>query len=139
MISQTINQLKSNDNLFATTLAQKITTLSEINDSNRVKIIWNKNKEVIYISREAIPSNKKYNKIIEYYKMVCVYTMKYESLMLYDKLEESRLENIESIDMLRIIENDKKLGIDIIDTVVENIDVPDDIPKVLKLLKLLKI
>jgi 3-deoxy-manno-octulosonate cytidylyltransferase (CMP-KDO synthetase) len=136
MISQTINQLKSNDNLFATTLAQKIISLSEINDPNRVKIIWNKNKEVIYISREAIPSKEKYNAIIDYYKMVCVYTMKYDSLMLYDKLEESRLENIESIDMLRIIENDKKLGIDIIDTVVENIDVPEDIPKVLKLLNI---
>ncbi len=134
MISQTIDGLKKNNSLFATTLAQKIVNKSEINDPNRVKIIWNKNKEVIYISRETIPSQKKTNELIDYYKMVCVYTMKYSSLMEYEKLKESNLERLESIDMLRIIENGKKLGISVIDGVVENIDVKEDIPKVLKLL-----
>ena len=37
--------------------------------------------------------------------------------------------------MLRILDNDKKLGIDIIDGKVENIDVKSDISKVIKLLK----
>tara|TARA_Y100000741_G_C18072485_1_gene485186 strand:+ start:73 stop:591 length:519 start_codon:yes stop_codon:yes gene_type:complete len=59
MISKTIKQLIENKELFATTLAQKIENETEINDPNRVKIIWNKNNEVIYISREAIPSKKK--------------------------------------------------------------------------------
>ena len=135
MISKTIKQLIENKELFATTLAQKIENETEINDPNRVKIIWNKNNEVIYISREAIPSKKKANKLVEYYKMVCVYTMKYDSLIIYDSLKESMLEKIESIDMLRIIENNKKLGIDIIDGTVENIDVPEDVSKVTKLLK----
>tara|TARA_B100000475_G_C14714296_1_gene194668 strand:- start:278 stop:478 length:201 start_codon:yes stop_codon:yes gene_type:complete len=61
--------------------------------------------------------------------------MKYDSLIIYDSLKESMLEKIESIDMLRIIENNKKLGIDIIDGTVENIDVPEDVSKVTKLLK----
>lgn len=133
MISQTIRNLKEN-HFFATTLAQKIHNTSEINDPNRVKIIWNKDNEVIYISREAIPSNKKTKKIIDYYKMVCVYTMKYEDLLIYENLQLSKLEEIESIDMLRIIENNKKLGISVIDGVVENIDVPEDVPKVIDLL-----
>ena len=47
----------------------------------------------------------------------------------------SRNEGIESIDMLRILDNGKKLGIDIIKGEVENIDVKSDIPKVIKLLK----
>ena len=70
--------------------------------------------------------------------MVCVYTMKYNSLMEYEKLNESSLERVESIDMLRIIENGKKLGVSVIDGEVENIDVPEDIPKVLKLFDLSK-
>jgi len=138
MISQSINTLKNNDSLFATTLAQKIVKESEITDPNRVKIIWNKNNEVIYISREAIPSKKKTTEVINYFKMVCVYTMKYNSLMEYEKLNESSLERVESIDMLRIIENGKKLGVSVIDGEVENIDVPEDIPKVLKLFDLSK-
>ncbi len=135
MISQTISNLKKNEKLFATTLAQKIIKQSEITDPNRVKIIWDNNNEVIYISRESIPSAQKTKNHIDYYKMVCVYTMSHESLKNYEKFGESKLEMLESIDMLRIIENNKRLGINIIDGEVENIDVPEDVPKVLKLLE----
>ena len=136
MINLTIKQLLKNKNeLFCTTLAQKISSNSEINNSNRVKIIWNNKKEVIYISREAIPSSAKYKNKIDFYKMVCVYTMTRKNLNKFQKYGISRNERIESIDMLRILDNSKKLGIDTIKGEVENIDVKADIPKVIKLLK----
>lgn len=136
MINLTIkNIIKKKDNLFCTTLAQKISSKSEINNTNRVKIIWNKKKEVIYISREAIPSVAKFKNKIDYYKMVCVYTMTRKNLNKFQKFGISRNEKIESIDMLRILDNGLKLGIDTIDGEVENIDVKSDIPKVIKILK----
>ena len=67
--------------------------------------------------------------------MVCVYTMTRKNLNIFQKFGISKNEKIESIDMLRILDNDKKLGIDIIDGKVENIDVKSDISKVIKLLK----
>ena len=94
-----------------------------------------KKKEVIYISREPIPSVAKFNGKIDYYKMVCVYTMTRSHLNKFQSFGISRNEGIESIDMLRILDNGKKLGIDIIKGEVENIDVKSDIPKVIKLLK----
>ena len=136
MINLTIKKLLRNkEDLFCTTLAQKISSNSEIKNPNRVKIIWNNKKEVIYISREAIPSSAKYKKKIDYYKMVCVYTMTRKNLNKFQKYGISKNEKIESIDMLRILDNSKKLGIDIIKGEVENIDVKADIPKVMKLLK----
>ena len=129
------NILKKKNNLFCSTLAQKIDSKNEINNNNRVKIIWNNKKEVIYISREAIPSSAKFKEKIDYYKMVCVYTMTRKNLNIFQKFGISKNEKIESIDMLRILDNDKKLGIDIIDGKVENIDVKSDISKVIKLLK----
>jgi 3-deoxy-manno-octulosonate cytidylyltransferase (CMP-KDO synthetase) len=136
MINLTIkNIINKKDNLFCTTLAQKISSKSEINNTNRVKIIWNKKKEVIYISREAIPSVSKFKNKIDYYKMVCVYTMTRKNLNKFQKFGISRNEKIESIDMLRILDNGLKLGIDTIDGEVENIDVKSDIPKVIKILK----
>ena len=136
MINLTIkNILKKKNNLFCSTLAQKIDSKNEINNNNRVKIIWNNKKEVIYISREAIPSSAKFKEKIDYYKMVCVYTMTRKNLNIFQKFGISKNEKIESIDMLRILDNDKKLGIDIIDGKVENIDVKSDISKVIKLLK----
>tara|TARA_B110000003_G_scaffold183494_1_gene182520 strand:- start:1258 stop:2007 length:750 start_codon:yes stop_codon:yes gene_type:complete len=135
MINLTIkNILKKKNKVFCSTLAQKIDSKNEINNSNRVKIIWNNNKEVIYISREAIPSSAKFKNNIDYYKMVCVYTMTRKNLNLFQKFGISKNEKIESIDMLRILDNGKKLGIDIIDGKVENIDVKSDISKVIKLL-----
>ena len=71
----------------------------------------------------------------DYYKMVCIYTMSYSFLKHYNSLKISKLENIESIDMLRIVENSLKLGVTKIRGVVENIDTPADVKKVLKLLK----
>ena len=58
-----------------------------------------------------------------------------KNLNIFQKFGISKNEKIESIDMLRILDNDKKLGIDIIDGKVENIDVKSDISKVIKLLK----
>ena len=58
----------------------KITSKSEINNPNRVKIIWNNNKEVIYISRRQYASVAKYKNKVNYYKMVCVYTMTRKNL-----------------------------------------------------------
>ncbi len=136
MINLTIKKiLKKKKELFCTTLAQKIDSKIEINNNNRVKIIWNNKKEVIYISRESIPSSAKFKSKIDYYKMVCVYTMTRKNLNLFQKFGISKNEKIESIDMLRILDNGKKLGIDIIDGQVENIDVKADISKVIKLLK----
>ncbi len=136
MINLTIkNILKKKDKLFCATLAQKISSKSEINNPNRVKIIWNKKKEVIYISREAIPSIAKFKNKIDYYKMVCVYTMTKKNLNKFQKFGISRNEEIESIDMLRILDNGQKIGIDTINGEVENIDVKSDIPKVIKILK----
>ena len=65
---------------------------------------------------------------------MCLYNGKKKS-KIFQKFGISRNEKIESIDMLRIIDNGKKLGVSIIDGQVENIDVKSDIQKVIKILK----
>jgi len=135
LLSTAIDTLLQNNRYTATTLAQKITDPKEINDPNRVKMVWNKNKEVLYISREAIPSSKKYQNKIDYFKMVCVYVMYYDFLMKFNKLKCSNIENIESIDMLRIVDNGYSLGVKVVEANIMNIDVLSDVPIVKKILK----
>ena len=65
---------------------------------------------------------------------MCLYNEK-KNLNLFQKFGISKNEKIESIDMLRIIDNGKKLGVSVIDGQVENIDVKSDIQKVIKILK----
>lgn len=135
MISKTVQALKNDPSLPSATLAQKITDTSEIDNPNRVKIVWNNNKEVLYISRESIPSKKKFSNNIDLYKMVCVYAMTYDFLMKFGTMPVSYLEKIESIDMLRIIENNYRLKINLVDGVLSNIDIPEDQDLVIDLLK----
>ena len=74
---------------------------------------------------------------IDYYKMVCVYTMTRKNLNIFQKFGIQKMKKI-PLDLLvkiHLLDNDKKLGIDIIDGKVENIDVKSDISKVIKLLK----
>ena len=135
LLTTAINTLLGNNTYVAVTLAQKITALDEIDNPNRVKMVWNKKKEILYISREPIPSSKKTDKIIDYYKMVCVYAIHYDFLMRYNTLENSNIENIESIDMLRIIDNGYSLGVEVVESNIMNIDIPDDVQLVNDLLK----
>lgn len=135
MIAKTVDALKNDLTLPAATLAKKITDPSEIVNPNRVKIVWNCNYEALYISREPIPSPQKSKEQVSYYKMVCVYAMAYGFLSKYSSLPFSYLERIESIDMLRVLENNYRLRVDIVEGALSNIDVPEDQGLVINLLK----
>ena len=56
MIAKALNKINKNETI---NLIQKIKLNKEIDDPNRVKVVLNKKKEIIYISRETIPSRKK--------------------------------------------------------------------------------
>ena len=67
--------------------------------------------------------------------MVCIYVMYYDFLMKYNTLDNSNIENIESIDMLRIVDNGYSLGVEVVDSNIMNIDIPEDVKLVNELLK----
>ena len=61
--------------------------------------------------------------------------MYYDFLMKYNTLDNSNIENIESIDMLRIVDNGYSLGVEVVDSNIMNIDIPEDVELVNELLK----
>lgn len=72
-------------------------------NSNIVKVIFNKKKEVLYLSRADIPYQfKKQNKII--YKHLSIVSFKPESLKKFSESFQSRLEIIEDIELLRALD-----------------------------------
>lgn len=135
MVDKSIDILLAEKEAEIVTLAQKITDPEEIDDVNRVKMTWNKNNEVLYISREAIPSRSKTRDKVDYYKMICVYTFKAPFIRKFSEWGISPLEKIESIDMLRILENNHKLKVATVEGDLYNIDVTADVAKVTNALK----
>ncbi len=99
-------------------------------DPNEVKVVVDANGFALYFSREAIPSNKKFDKTIEYYKQVCVIPFKRDSLIKFSQLDPTPLEIIESIDMNRFLENGIKVKMIEVKNNTYAVDTPEDLIKV---------
>jgi 3-deoxy-manno-octulosonate cytidylyltransferase (CMP-KDO synthetase) len=132
LIAKKLKKIGKNETI---NLIQKIKLDKEINDPNRVKVVLNKKKEIIYISRETIPSRKLNKEFKSYYKLGNVYAMKKSFLKIYSNLKASNLEMIESIDMNRIIDYNYKLKSLLSNSNLVSIDVPKDKKTVIKLMK----
>ena len=82
---------------------------SNLDSKNIVKVIFNKNGKVLYLSRSSVPFDYK-NQNINLYKHLSVISFKRESLIKFSKLKMTKYEKIEGIELLRAIENDMKVG-----------------------------
>ncbi|MCL4105790.1 UNVERIFIED_CONTAM: hypothetical protein GTU68_028667 [Idotea baltica] len=86
------------------TLYHEISEESEILNPSNVKLTKTLKQKVLYFSRSIIPYNRNKSKT-PYYKHVGIYAFKKEVLLEIAKLEPSLLENKESLEQLRWLEN----------------------------------
>ena len=135
MIDEAVNPMLEDSSIKITNLAGEITSKFDYENPNEVKAVMDKNWNALYFSREPIPSKKKFDGDIPMYKQVPIIPFTRDFLLKYNEMEPTPLEIIESVDMLRVLEN----GIDIkmIPTKykVKAVDVPADIDVVLEMFK----
>ena len=105
MIESAVTPLVEKSSILITNLYSRIQTLKEFEDPNEVKVVVNRNSNALYFSREAIPSRKKGITDVPMYKQVCVIPFRRDFLLEYNQMEQTPLEIIESVDMMRILEN----------------------------------
>lgn len=102
------------------------------------KVVFNKNLEMIYMSRSVIPAikiKKKLNKL-QYWKQVCVYAFTKKDLKIFGKnKKKSYLEKIEDIEILRFLDNEKKIKMVKTKKGTIAVDYPRDIKVVEKIIK----
>lgn len=134
MIEAITRPILSDSSYACGTLVQKITDLSEIADRNRVKVVRNLKGDALFYSREAIPSKAKTDRPIDYYKMVCVYPIRRESLRDFTNWGISPLESLESIDLLRFLEHGAKVKVVETERDTYNVDTQDDLVRVRKVM-----
>lgn len=134
MINKSLEPFKDK-NVEVVNLYSKITNMDEYEDPNEVKVVFDRYDNAIYFSREPIPSSKKGAKNFDTFKQVCVIPFRRKALMDFNDLEETPLEIIESVDMMRIIENGRKVRMVKIEEDSYSVDVKSDLDKVIKLMK----
>lgn len=123
---QQLVQLFQNEEVQIGTLAKEINRIEEINDPNRVKVVFDKDKTALYFSRAPIPFNRE-GKPHNYYRHIGMYAFRPEVLQSLCHLPPCELEEIEKLEQLRWMWNGYKISVGI--THIENvaIDTPDDL------------
>jgi 3-deoxy-manno-octulosonate cytidylyltransferase (CMP-KDO synthetase) len=135
MVNKSIEAMQRDPSIKVLNLMAKMNTREEHKDPNEVKVVVNLKDEAIYFSREPIPSWKKGGKNIPMLKQVCIIPFQRDFLFKFNELEQTPLEIIESVDMLRVIENSEKVKMIRIDEETFSVDTQVDLAKVDKLMK----
>jgi len=134
MISEAITTLKQNSDANVVNLMAYMRTIQEFNDPNEVKVVVNKHNKAMYFSREPIPSKKKWNNDVPMLKQVCIIPFRRDYLLKFNSMPETELERIESIDMMRILENSENVFMKLTDHYVHSVDTLEDLIKVERLM-----
>lgn len=133
---QTIDELASlldGDTQLAT-LVNKIEDASLLFRPTIMKVIFNKQYEALYFSRECIPYLRGYEREEwlhhhDFYKHVCIYAYRADILREVTQLPVSGLEKAESLEQLRWLENGYPIKIGITRHESISIDTPEDLER----------
>lgn len=139
------NQIDAVLNLFQNkgvtigTAAKKIYDSAELENENRIKVVLDKNNNALYFSRSAIPfvQGKKLHEwpqSINCYKHIGIYAWRKEVLLEILKLETTQLEKAESLEQLRWLYHGYKIAVAETEIETPNIDTPEDVKAVMKIL-----
>ena len=122
------------------TLIIPVTNHDVLFDTGEAKVVLNKRGEALYFSRQVIPFLKgvpeaEWHLRRAYYRHVGMYAYRADILEEITKLPVSSLEKAESLEQLRWLEAGYKIKCAITNHESHCIDTPEDVEKVLKLMK----
>ena len=133
-ISKCIMPFLYDKNLSVSTIMTKINNPNDLLDPNVVKILTNKNNEVIYISRSPIPYLFGNTNCL-YYEHIGVYAIKPKALNFYHNSPREKIEKMENIELLRFIENQYKINCTDVDYESISVDTPKDLDRVREIMQ----
>jgi 3-deoxy-manno-octulosonate cytidylyltransferase (CMP-KDO synthetase) len=134
-IDAIVSLLKNNDNADMATAVTCSHSIEDANNPNIVKCVFDNNFNALYFSRSTIPYYHEEVAKPNYYFHIGIYA--YRTDFLLQKLSSmptTCLQQIESLEQLKVLEKGFNIKIAIVDEPVLGVDVPEDIAKVEKYL-----
>jgi len=118
------------------TLAKRLELYDELCNPNTVKTIFNQLGEAIYFSRHPIPFLRddvpeNWLEKHAYYKHIGMYGYRRDTLLHIAQLSPTPLEQAESLEQLRWMENGIRIGITTTNLDTVSIDTPDDLLRIM--------
>lgn len=127
MIDMALEPFFSDPTVKVVNLMAPILTDEEHHSANTPKVVVDRAGNAIYMSREPIPSKKKWKgDTVPRYKQVCVMPFTREALLAFNELPPTPLEEIESIDMNRFLEHGHKVRMVLEHLETYPVDTPED-------------
>jgi 3-deoxy-manno-octulosonate cytidylyltransferase (CMP-KDO synthetase) len=110
------------------TLVSQAEEMNEVNNPNRVKVVRAQSGKALYFSRSAIPYNRSGNITAEdYFIHLGIYGFEADTLMELGELSTGKLENFESLEQLRWLENGYQIYTDLVRSRPDAVDTPEDL------------
>jgi len=137
LINQVAQTLTDHTECAISTVAVPIHDAAEIQNSNVVKIVLNREGEALYFSRAPIPfvRDLKPDQKIEYLRHLGIYAYRADFLQVYSRLEPAPPEQTEALEQLRALWNGYRIAVHIAaQTPPAGVDTPEDLERVRSLL-----
>lgn len=129
MLREAIEPLLNGDKMVSNLMAS-LPTQNEHENPNNVKVVTNIKGEAIYMSREPIPSRKKFKGEIPAFRQLGLIAFTREALLKFVALPTTPLEIIESVDMNRLIENGVPIFMTATKYLADSVDTVEDLSRV---------
>jgi len=117
-------------------LVRKIDNAADFQDTNTIKVVMNQLGDAIYMSRQPIPTLAKSGFAqTAAYKQVCIIPFRRAMLHKYMHLSATPLEQLESVDMMRLIEHGYRVKMIHTTFDTQAVDTEADLLRVAKLME----
>jgi 3-deoxy-manno-octulosonate cytidylyltransferase (CMP-KDO synthetase) len=115
------------------TAVTRIKSVTDLTDPNLVRVVLDHEGNALYFTRAVIPHFRDIDKYedwlenFEYYKHIGIYAYRKEFLLRITELEPGKLENVEKLEQLRVLENGYKIRAVITDYQSHSVDTYEDL------------
>ena len=126
--------LISRDDTQLASLVKRVEEAEDLFGSSKVKVVMDKTGKALYFSRNPIPfmqnvAHEKWLQKGRFYQHIGIYAYKTETLHQIAKMQPSALEQAESLEQLRWLENGLSIRMAVVAGESLSIDTPDDLAK----------
>ena len=126
-ILQRLLKVFENEQVMVASLMHKIYEQPDVENTNNVKVVIDKNNDALLFSRSVIPYARDKETSVIYYKHIGVYAYRKMALLQFTKWPPTALEKIEKLEQLRYLENGVKIRMILTEHISIGIDTAEDL------------
>ena len=136
MIDTAVAPFRDDLQLNCVNLVRSIDNEADFYNINTIKVIMNQQGDALYMSRQPIPTIDKLGFMQTLtYKQVCIIPFRRTTLFDYTRLPPTPLEQLESVDMLRLLEHGYRVKMVKTEFDTQAVDTEADLARVAKLME----